>query len=336
MISLYSSLYFNCYFHLDTAPIPPAKRFPEISDLDIKSKPFCKHLVQDIKILLMTATLNELRGIMGYLKPKDDKKKIIETSIKGKKVYIGKYGQYPVVVGMSAPDKTQQGPLDACTVTTMIMMAIELRYVIAVGICYGMDESKTSSGDVIVSSVICDCTCLRVGETKKGEYSFTRRKKEPSAREEPSLGKEPSLGQTLLKFFHPGTPNNYSHTRAGKEVQVHFGPIIARPDLVDNSEYKKKLKELSPEALGGEMEGAGIMAAIEKVYNNRAEAIVIKAICDWGNGKKSEAADWKPFSSHAAARYVYHKMKNSTKDFDCKTTFETCNCLHSLNCTFNA
>ena len=106
--------------------------------------------------------------------------------------------------------------------------------------------------------------------------------------------------------------------------------------MVDNSKYKGQLKGLRSGALGGEMEGAGIMAAIEKVYNNRAEAIVIKAICDWGDGKKSEAADWKPFSSHAAARYVYHQMKNSKIDLDPKTTFETCNCLHSLNCTFNA
>ena len=299
MISLYSSLYFNCYFHLDTAPIPPAKHFPKISDVKIESRSFYKEIVQDIKILLMTATEIELRGIMGYLKPKDGKEKIIETFVNGEKVYIGKYGQCPVVVGMSAPAKAQQGPLDACLVTTKIMIAIELHCVIAVGICYGMDESKTSSGDVIVSDIICDCTCLRVEK----DSSLTRR------------GGEPSVGHTLKQIFR--TPNDYSHTyQDGKEVKVHCGPIISRPDLVNNSEYKEKLKCLRPNVLGGEMEGAGIMAAIEKVYNNRAQAIVIKAICDWGDGEKSKAADWKPFSSHAAARYVHHQM-NKPANAEC-------------------
>ena len=298
MISLYSSLYFNCYFHLDAAPIPPAKYFPKISDVKIKSQSSYEELVQDIKILLLTATEIELRGIMGYLEPKDGKKKIIETSIKGNKVYIGKYGKCPVIVGMSAPGKAQQGPLDACLATTMILMTIEIQYVIAVGICYGTDKNEKndkSLGDVIVANLICDCTCLRFEK----DGSLTRR------------GGEPSVGSKLLSVFYP--PVGYSHTQDGKKVKVHCSPFISRPDLVDNPDYNKQLKRLRSDALGGEMEGAGIMAAIERIPSkHRVEAIVIKAICDWGDGDKSKAADWKPFSSHAAAQYVHHQMDKST------------------------
>ena len=288
---------YNCYFHLEKVPIPPAENFPKISDVEIESQSLYKELVQDINILLMTATDIELRGIMGYLKPKEPHNRIIETLVNGEKVYIGKYGQCPVVVGISAPARSHQGLLDACITTTKIMMKIEFLYVIAVGICYGMDKDKTSSGDVIVSSFISDCTSLRIGETNTGEYSFTRR------------GNEYPVGHNLLQVF--GTPYGYSYIQDGREFRAHCAPIIARPDLVDNSEYKKKLKELRSDALGGEMEGAGIMAAIQKVFNG-AQAIVIKAICDWGDGKKGDAADWKPFSSHAAARYVHHQMDKPT------------------------
>ena len=105
------------------------------------------------------------------------------------------------------------------------------------------------------------------------------------------------------------SPVGYTHTQDGKEVKVHCGSIISRPDLVDNPIYKEQLKRLRPKALGGEMEGAGIMAAIENDTSKyKVEAIIIKAICDWVDGEKIEAADWKPFSSHAAARYVYHQM----------------------------
>ena len=241
----------------------------------------------------MTATPLELQGIMGYLKPMDGTEKIIETFTNAKagkiKFYIGKYGQYPVAVGMIAPAKGHQGPIDATNVTTKIMNAFEPRYVIAVGICYGMDRSKTSSGDVIVSDHIVDATCLRVGDTSQ------------------LRGGIHSVGATLLSVF--GTNLGYSHTQGGIEVKVHCGDFIARPDLVDNREYKEQLKKLRLGALGGEMEGAGIMAAIKNATYIGVEAIIIKAICDWGDSKKSEAADWKPFSSHAAARYVYHQME---------------------------
>ena len=283
------------YFDSGPAPLPPAEYFQELKDIKTKYKPFSEDLVQDITVLLMTATKIELRGIMGYLKPMGgtENDKIIETFTNAEagkiKFYIGKYGQCPVAVGMSAPGKSHQGPIAACNTTTKLMNTVKPRYVIAVGICYGIDKSKTSSGDVIVSSFICDYTCLRVGGTLQPR------------------GGIPSVGATLLQVF--SSPVDYSHIQDDNEVKVHCGPFIARPDLVDNPKYKKDLKRLRPDALGGEMEGASIMAAVENATYVGVEAIVIKAICDWGDGEKREAAGWKPFSSHAAARYVHHRME---------------------------
>ena len=286
------------HFYLGpAAPEVPAEHFPKLEDINSEYKPFSKDLVKGITVLLMTATEIELRGIMGYLKSMGDTEndKIIETFTNAEagkiKFYIGKYGQYPVVVGMSAPGKAQQGPLDANDVTTKLMNTVKPRYVIAVGICYGMDKSKTSSGDVIVANLICDYTCLRVGDKDTLQ----------------PRGGTPSVGATLLQVF--SSPVGYSHTQDGKKVEVRCGPFIARPDLVDSPKYKEELKRLKPDALGGEMEGAGIMAAVKNDTSKyKVEAIIIKAICDWGDGEKSKAADWKPFSSHAAARYVHHQM----------------------------
>ena len=275
--------------------MPPVEHFPELNDIGIEYRLFSDDLVEGITVLLMTATLVELQGIMGYLKPKDGNEKIIETFTDAEvgkiRFYIGKYGQYPVVVGMSASSKSHQGPTSACNVTSKLMNTVKPRYVIAVGICYGMDKSKTSSGDVIVSDLICDYISLRVGVEDTLQ---------------PHGGILP-VGATLLEVF--SSPIGYTHTQAGKEVTVHCGPIITGPSLVVSSKHKEQLKGLRPDALGGDMEGAGIMAAVENATYVGVEAIIIKAICDWDDGKKSEAADWKPFSSHAAARYVHHQMK---------------------------
>ena len=272
--------------------MPPVEHFPELNHIGFEYRLFSDDLVEGIIVLLMTATPLELRGIMGYLKPKDGNEKIIEayTDAEAGKIrfYIGKYGKCPVAVGMSAPTKSQQGPIATYSITTKIMEAVKPHYVIAVGICYGMDKSKTSSGDVIVSNLICDYTCLHVGDTLQPRGGIHL------------------VGRTLLQVF--SSPNGYTHTQGGKEVKVHCGPIISRPDSIDNPIYKEQLKRLRPDALGGEMEGAGIMAAVENATYVDVKAIIIKAICDWGDGEKSEAAGWKSFSSHAAARYVYHQM----------------------------
>ena len=263
--------------------MPPVALFPKLQDIKTEAMPFSEDLVKGITVLLMTSVSTELQGIMGYLKPKDGNIKIIQTIVNGENVYIGKYGKCPVVVGKSA-----QGPIDACNVTTKLMNTVKPRYVIAVGICYGIDKSKTSFGDVIVSDLICDYTRLRAGDTLQPR------------------GGTPSVGATLLQVF--GDPLGYSHTQDGKVVKVHCGPIITEPSLVVSSKHKEQLKGLRPDALGGDIEGADIMAAAENAPY-KVEAIVIKAICDWGDGEKSEAADWKPFSSHAAARYVHHQME---------------------------
>ena len=263
--------------------MPPVEHFPEWKDIKTEAMPFSEDLVKGITVLLMTATSLELRGIMGYLKPKDGNGKIIQTytDTEAEKIrlYIGKYGKCPVAVGITA-----EGPHSGKIITTRIMEAVKPRYVIAVGICYGMDKSKTSPGDVIVSSAIYD---LRVDNTLQPR------------------GGTPPVGATLLQVF--SSPIGYSHTQDGKEVKVHCSPFITGP-LIVSSKHKEQLKGLRPDALGGDIEGADIMAAAENAPY-KVEAIVIKAICNWGDGKKSEAAGWKPFSSHAAARYVYHQME---------------------------
>ena len=279
--------------------MPPVKYFPELKDIKTEAMPFSEELVKGITVLLMTATPLELRGIMGYLEPMDGNEKIIETYTNIEKeiirFYIGKYGKCPVAVGMSAPSISYQGLLhvraSACNVTTKLMEAVKPLYVIAVGICYGMDKRNTSPGDIIVSSDICGYTSLSLGNT----FRFQNK---------------PPVGASLLQVF--SSPVGYTHTQDGKEVTVHCGPFIAGSNLIVTPIHKEELKKLWPKALGGEMERAGIMVAAIQNAPSNVEAIVIKAICDWGDGEKSEAADWKPFSSHAAARYVHHQMNKPT------------------------
>ena len=246
----------------------------------------------------MTATDVELRGVLGYLEPLDDRDKVIKKFINTVYIYVGKYGEYSVVIGKSADGKGQQGPLDALTVTNKIMEIFKPKYIIAIGVCFGMYQSNVKLGDVIVSDFIVDLSDFRK-ETGK----ITPRKPQLPA------------GTTLSSFFGNTSKLKIkcSQEENSKVVKVHCGPIVSSPALVDDEELKKELGKLRSDALAGEMEGAAIFSAASEA-DHKSEAIVIKAVGDWGDGKKGEYRGWKDFASHAAATFVHYKLNNAAPD----------------------
>ena len=225
---------------------------------------------------------------MRYLRPKDERsQKYIQTSIDDIiDVSIGKYGKNPVIVAMTAPDKGMQGPIHAAIVTTKILEKVQsIEYVVAVGVCFGMDCIKQNLGDVIVSSIICDFTNKREGTDDSSSYF---------------RGAQPSAGSKIIRKFRPR--NEILLPLQG--IKIYCGPVISIPSLINNPVIKEELKSSRPDALAGEMEGAGITTAIGYTDSKKAEAIVIKGIGDWGDGNKEGSKEWKPYAARAAAYYV--------------------------------
>lgn len=278
------------FFTLQGCPLQLSEDiFPE--KFDVKLESFTPDLVKGIKVLLMTATITELRAVMGYLKPRNGHEKVVVTFVDDSFIYVGKYGEYPVAVAMTAYGKSQQGSIEVLHFLYGIKSIINPKYIIAIGICYGMDPSEMNPADIIVSEKVCDAA-MRIGA-------------QPHTR-----GNEYRASQKLLGMFSTSEMMGFEMKRddAGNSVKVKTGILIARPDLVDDVEYKELLKRAcnKPDALGGEMEGAGIMSFAEKI---NIKAIIIKAIGDYGDGNKAGMKGWKEFAAHAAARYVHFIMK---------------------------
>lgn len=74
-------------------------------------------------------------------------------------------------------------------------------------------------------------------------------------------------------------------TSLGTNAKVRMGELLSAEKLVDNAAYRNELRIRFPDAIGGEMEANGVAAACDR---NRIEWLVAKAICDWGDGKKSK------------------------------------------------
>jgi nucleoside phosphorylase len=136
--------------------------------------------------------------------------------------------------------------------------------VMAVGICFGMLDDKHSLTDVLVSESIADYEMVRQGSLETRERGV----RQPA-------GSRLLAASRIARRMHDSG-----------EFAVHHGLILSGQKLVDSSEFRNELKKRFPDAIGGEMEGAGIVAAATR---GKAEWLVVKAVCDWGTGKDDKA-----------------------------------------------
>lgn len=139
-------------------------------------------------------------------------------------------------------------------------------FVIMVGIAFGINKEKQSIGDVLVSRQLVTYELQRVG---KDEVTLR--------------GDKPHASPRLLKRVKYADLNQEK-----KHYSVEIGQMLSGEKLIDNKKYKKDLVRQLPEAIGGEMEGAGLYVAC---HNKHVDWIVIKAICDWADGNKGVNKD---------------------------------------------
>lgn len=138
--------------------------------------------------------------------------------------------------------------------------------IIGMGIAFGIDSSKQNIGDVLISTSI---TPYEIGKVQK-DGNFQHRGAKPKA--SPKLTKLfKDLQKSWLLRSGDGLPN------------LELGCLLSGEKLIDNQVFRDKLKAMEPEAIGGEMEGSSIEHAASE-YN--INWIVVKAICDWGDGNK--------------------------------------------------
>ena len=134
---------------------------------------FTAALVEDIKVLLMTATDDEEKGVLNYMEPKDGDDSVIKSCIdkdSGIILHIGKYGNNPVILVKSAESKCSQGSVHAAIVLTIVLSKCKsVKYVISVGVCFGMKNDQSFAG-INISDIVCDFTTKRIGNDRHDSF----------------------------------------------------------------------------------------------------------------------------------------------------------------------
>lgn len=158
--------------------------------------------------------------------------------------------------------------------------------VIAVGIAFGINEKKQAIGDILISRQ------LQLYDLQRAGSEITLR------------GDKPHASPRLVNFFEGIAQTSW------KSVPVRVGLLLSGDKLVDDIDYRDQLVSFEPEAIGGEMEGAGMYVACQ---DRKVDWIVIKAICDWGDGKKSKNKKTRQQkAARNAAEFVLHALQQAS------------------------
>ncbi len=232
---------------------------------------------------ILVATEIERQTVLKKMRPPKGKRAVLQVYVGSNTCFVGRLGVTDVVLCMSAMGSLNRDA--SMMVTNEMVVAWEVPAVIMVGIAFGKDSTKQDIGRVLVSDRIICYEPERVGKTVNEDR-----------------GAETAAGSVLLNRFRNVVGWNFS-APGGSQCGFQIGPILSGEKLVDNLDFKRWLFERYPTAIGGEMEGAGVAAAAER---NRREWIVVKAICDWGDGTKTKKH--QEFAAAASVDLVEHVL----------------------------
>lgn len=245
-----------------------------VEEKDLRSRPV---------VGLLVATEIEHSAVLRRMRPPARTKAVQQVFI-GKNTYcVGRLGAMDVVLcrcRMGATDR------DASTLVAKDMIThFELRAIIMPGIAFGRDAHTQRIGNVLISDQVIPYEVQRLGDEDRKDR-----------------GRRPSATPVLLNRFCNVLGWRFENPE-GQFCDYQVGPLLSGEKLVDNAEFKADLFKRFPDAIGGEMEGAGLAASAER---ERCEWIIAKAICDWGDGSKTKIH--QPFAAAASTSLVEHVL----------------------------
>ncbi len=221
-----------------------------------------------VDVLVVTAVDVELQAVRTRLVPSSTHSKY---AVGSNTYYVGTIGRYKCAVMMTEAGSGGTG--GSALAVYDALRHVEPAYVIMVGIAFGRDENSQTLGDLLIAKYVIPYELQRAGVQLVPRASH------------------PEAGPTLVnRARNLGWTHQIDTAPARKPI---FGALLSGEKLIDDPTVKASLFAQFPQAIGGEMEAAGVASAC---LRGQREWIVAKSICDWGDGNKD-----KRFQSKAAA-----------------------------------
>ncbi len=260
----------------DTRPTTPTS--PSLS------QPAVTPSGEGVDVLLLTTTEVEAKTVLETFAPGAEP----QLQFIGDNTYydLGVHGNARVFMVQS--EMGTGGLAGTLATVTASIGALHPASIVMVGIAFGVNAKKQKIGDVLVSRQLMSYDLQRVGTDKRGKQTIIPR------------GERAHAAVRLVDRFTVGMKD-------WKGAKVNIGLILSGDKLVDNLEFRQQLLKLEPEAIGGEMEGAGLYAASQRA---KVDWILVKAICDWADGYKGRNKKQRQqLAAQNAAQFVLHVIK---------------------------
>jgi len=161
-------------------------------------------------------------------------------------------------------------------------------YVVLLGICFGTNRNEQRIGDVIVSTGVSLYEKSRIGTV----WGFVPRWRLRGERRDSS--------RILVDRFR-------ASARTWVSGRTHFGLMLSGEKLIDNPLVRMALVRGEPDAVGGEMEGMGVVLATAE---SKVQWIIVKGIADWADGKKKRSEqENQTLAARNAVGLVMHTLE---------------------------
>jgi|GEM_PF-4007013 len=223
-------------------------------------------LIEKGLVLLVTATETETMHLHQKMSPLPNEKGLIEVKKENSTYYVGLFGNF-VVANVECGTMGATTSMGSTITVSNAINALQPKVVLMIGIAFGIDSEKQNIGDVLVSDKLIPYEIQRVSANK-----IIWRGGKPEANN--------SLRNSFknIRLWDSQLPNS-------KTAALELTDVLTGEKLVDNIDYRSELLSQFPTAKGGEMEGAGLYIACQ---DKSVPWILVKAICDFADGQKSE------------------------------------------------
>ncbi len=242
--------------------------------------------LEDVDVLIVTATPIERQAVLAALRPLPGRDALLEGALDIATYRVGQFGRYfaaHVECAMGG-----EGRHGAALTLSDALREVDPKATIVVGIAFGVNRVKQRLGDVIVAESV-----VPYDKEKVEDVRVVPR------------GQPLPCGLVLSERFRTRR-EGWVMPIGPRQVQVHQGPILSGEKLVNSRAFRDALVARFPDAVGGEMEGSGAYAAANR---GNKEIVLVKGICDWADGLKSDTA--QPFAAGAAVSLCEHILSKA-------------------------
>jgi nucleoside phosphorylase len=233
------------------------------------------------KLLIVTATGVETRAVLSRMAPWPLFGSLVRAFDGSRTYVVGLLGRYLAVhlqtLRMGAVQSGASLETTAQAIKDWMPAAVVMP-----GIAFGRDRTKHLAGDLLVARSIVpyDSAVVRPGKI------------------EPRSDAIPTSPLLFDRFTHQEC---WKSPETKQITTVHRCTLLSGEKLINDPVFKTRLFKQFPHAAGGEMEAVGVSTACAE---RGIPWIVVKAVCDWGDGEKDDR--FQSVAALNAAHYCEH------------------------------